>query len=239
MRAIVLAAGKGTRLLRYGDDFPKAMKLLCGKPILSYVLKSLDFLDKKEISVVIGYKREKVLEVFQGYDFVIQDEQLGTGHAVKVCEKSFEDYDGPVLIMLGDMPMFQQQTLLDMFQLQKQNGGCVILTAISERNLPYGRIVRDKNGKFIGVVEEKDCTPEQKQINELNPSIYVFDAKQLFSALGELRADNAQKEYYLTDVPAILQKRGTPVTTHTIRDDIQIIGVNTEEDLELCAQYIK
>lgn len=239
MRAIVLAAGKGTRLLRKGDDFPKAMKPLCGKPILSYVLKSLDFLDKKDISVVVGYKREKVLEAFHGYDFVMQEEQLGTGHAVKVCEKSFDDYDGPVLIMLGDMPMFKQQTLLDMFALQKKTGGCVILTAVSERKLPYGRIIRDESGKFVGVVEEKDCTPEQKLIKELNPSIYVFDAKQLFSALGELRADNAQREYYLTDVPAILQKRGIPVTTHTIRDDVQIIGVNTEEDLELCAKYMK
>ncbi|HNX13695.1 MAG TPA: NTP transferase domain-containing protein [Oscillospiraceae bacterium] len=239
MRAIVLAAGKGTRLLREGDDFPKAMKPLCGKPILSYVLKSLGFLHKKNITVVIGYKREKVLEAFSGYNFVIQEEQLGTGHAVKVCEKSFEGYDGPVLIMLGDMPMFKQQTLLDMFALQKKNGGCVILTAISEQKLPYGRIVRDENGKFAGVAEEKDCTPEQKLIKELNPSIYVFDAKQLFSALGELRSDNAQKEYYLTDVPAILQKRGFPVTTHTIRDDVQIIGINTEEDLELCSKYLK
>lgn len=238
MRAIVLAAGKGTRLLREGDDFPKAMKPLRGKPILGYVLTALEFLDKKDISVVVGYKREKVSEVFSGYNFVVQDEQLGTGHAVKVCEQSFGDYDGPVLIMLGDMPMFKPQTLLDMFALQKVTGGCVILTAISERKLPYGRIIRDENGKFIGVVEEKDCTPEQKQIRELNPSIYVFDAKQLFSALGELRTDNAQNEYYLTDVPAILQKRGVPVTTHTIRDDIQIIGVNTEQDLELCAQYL-
>ena len=239
MRAIVLAAGKGTRLLRDGDDFPKAMKPLCGKPILSYVLQSLNFLDKKDISVVVGYKREKVFEAFHGYDFVVQDEQLGTGHAVKVCEMSFEGYDGPVLIMLGDMPMFKPQTLLDMFELQKQNGGCIILTAISERELPYGRIVRDDNGKFVGVVEEKDCTPEQKKIKELNPSIYAFDAKQLFSALGELRTDNVQKEYYLTDVPTILQKRGISVTTHTIRDDVQIIGVNTEEDLELCAKYIQ
>jgi len=239
MRAIVLAAGKGTRLLREGDDFPKAMKPLCGKPILSYVLKSLDFLGQKDITVVVGYKREKILEAFSGYNFVLQEEQLGTGHAVKVCEKSFDGYDGPVLIMLGDMPMFQPQTLLDMFALQKKNGGCVILTTITEQKFPYGRIVRDKAGNFVGVVEEKDCTPEQKLIKELNPSIYVFDAGQLFSALGELRADNAQREYYLTDVPAILQKRGIPVTTHTIRDDVQIIGVNTEADLALCARYIK
>ena len=239
MKAIVLAAGKGTRLLKEGDDFPKAMKPLCGRPLLAYVLDSLNFIDSKDISVVVGYRRDRITDYFHGYNFVVQDLQLGTGHAVKVCAPSLADYDGPVLVTLGDMPMVRSETFRNMFDLHSRNGGaCTILTVVTDIALPYGRIVRDAEGNFKCVVEQRDCTPEQRLINELNPSIYVFDCKALFAALEMLRSDNAQKEYYLTDVPAIMMAQGLKVTTCTIRDDVQVLGVNDEQDLERCARYI-
>lgn len=240
MKAIVLAAGKGTRLLREGDDFPKAMKPLCGKPLLGYVLDALNFIPRKDICVVVGYKREKITEAFDGYTFVVQEQQLGTGHAAKVCQDALEGYDGPVLVTLGDMPMVKSQTFRDMFETYKRdNCACIILTAVTEQKLPYGRICRDDNGEFSAIVEQKDCTGEQLAIKELNPSIYVFDSKKLFAALSMLRNNNAQSEYYLTDVPKILKNAGEKVKTCTICDDVQIMGINTLEDLAECEKHLK
>lgn len=242
MKAIILAAGKGTRLLQPGDDFPKAMKPMLGKPLLKYVLEALEFIAPADINLVVGYKKEKILEAFdgQGYNFVLQTEQLGTGHAVKVCEQALADYDGPVLICLGDMPMIRRETFEKMAALHaEQNNDCTILTAIMDIDLPYGRIVRDADGKFVGVVEQKDCTPEQLGIKERNPSLYVFDSKKLFAVLAQLKNNNAQGEYYLTDAPALMQQQGMKLGTYTIHDDDQMRGVNTLEDLAECEAILR
>lgn len=239
MKAIVLAAGKGTRIIKKGDDFPKAMKPLLGKPLLGYVLDSLSFLPKKDITVVVGYRREKITEAFGGYNFVVQEQQLGTGHAVKVCEESFAGYDGPVLITLGDMPMIRPETFQNAFRFHRENNcDCTILTGSSEFPLPYGRVIRGKDGEFERIVEQRDCTPEQLLIRELNPSIYVFEAAGLFPALGRLRTQNAQGEYYLTDAPQLMKEQGMKVMTYFIGNDSQILGVNNEEDLARCAALL-
>lgn len=239
MKAIVLAAGKGTRLLKPGDDFPKAMKPLLGKPLLGYVLDALSFIPPRDICVVVGYKKEKILEAYQGYTFVTQDQQLGTGHAAKVCEAALADYDGPVLVCLGDMPMIRRETYEHMMALHReQHNDCTILTAVMELPLPYGRIIRDEKGEFQCVVEQKDCTPEQLAIKELNPSLYVFDAKKLFAVLAELKNSNAQGEYYLTDAPAIMKQKGMKLGTCTVRDDDQMRGINTLEDLAACEEIL-
>lgn len=235
MKAIVLAAGKGTRLLRAGDDFPKAMKPLCGKPLLGHVLDALSFIPKPDVCIVVGYKREKILAAFDGYTFVVQDQQLGTGHAVRVCENALADYDGPVLVTLGDMPMLRTATFTEMIRTHNENGAaCTLLTAVTDLPLPYGRIIRDARGGFERIVEQKDCTPEQLAVRERNPSVYVFDARSLFAALAELKNDNAQHEYYLTDVPALLKKQGRKIALCSLHDDEQILGVNDEEDLARC-----
>jgi len=239
MRAIILAAGKGTRLLKDGDDYCKPMKPLKGRPLLSYVTAALDFIKKEDIFLVVGYKKEKVIEAFSGYSFVVQEEQLGTGHAVKVCEAAFVSYEGPVLIALGDMPMLKKETYVNMAEtFIKEKADCLLLTVVTDRKLSYGRILRGEKGGFAGIVEQKDCTPEQFKINELNPSLYVFDSKKLFQTLGELKNNNAQKEYYLTDAPALMMAKGGRVTTCTIHDDIQVLGVSDESDLALCEKYI-
>ena len=241
MKAIILAAGKGKRLLSEKFNAPKVLREANGKPLLRYVVENLSFIDKKDIIIVAGYKKEMVFDAFQdGFTFAVQDEQLGTGHAVNCAKDAIGDYDGPVLVCYGDMPMFKKSTYENLIKLHNESGNdCTILTGITDRKLAYGRIVRDENGTFVGVVEDKDCTPEQKAINELNVGIYVFDAKKLFPCLTELKSNNAQGEYYLTDVPSIMISKGYKIGNYSTHDGNEILGVNTPEELALCESILK
>lgn len=242
MKAIILAAGKGKRLLSEQFNAPKVLRQANGRPLLSYVVENLSFIpDKKDIVIVAGYKKEMVFEAFpDGYTFAVQSEQLGTGHAVNCAREALEGYDGPVLVCYGDMPLFKKETYENLAALhQKEGNDCTILTGVSDKGLAYGRIIRDENGAFVGVVEDRDCTPEQKKINELNVGIYVFDAKKLFDSLKELKSNNAQGEYYLTDVPSIMMEKGFKIGTYTTHDDTEILGVNTPEDLRICEEILR
>ena len=242
MKAVILAAGKGKRLHSEQFSAPKVLREANGKPLLRYVVNNLSFIpDKKDIIIVAGYKKEMVFNAFnEGYTFAVQDEQLGTGHAVNCAREALKDYDGPVLVCYRDMPLFKKETYENLVKLHEEAGNdCTILTGVSDRGLAYGRIIRDENGSFKGVVEDRDCTPEQKKINELNVGIYVFDSKKLFSCLGELKNSNAQGEYYLTDVPTIMMSKGYKIGTYTTHDDTEILGVNTPEELALCESLLK
>ena len=242
MKAVILAAGKGKRLHSEQFSAPKVLREANGKPLLRYVVNNLSFIpDKKDIIIVAGYKKEMVFNAFnEGYTFAVQDEQLGTGHAVNCAREALKDYDGPVLVCYGDMPLFKKETYENLVKVHEEAGNdCTILTGVSNRGLAYGRIIRDENGDFQCVVEDKDCTPEQKKINELNVGIYVFDSKKLFSCLGELKNSNAQGEYYLTDVPTIMMSKGYKIGTYTTHDDTEILGVNTPEELALCESLLK
>lgn len=242
MKAVILAAGKGKRLHSEQFSAPKVLREANGKPLLRYVVNNLSFIpDKKDIIIVAGYKKEMVFNAFnEGYTFAVQDEQLGTGHAVNCAREALKDYDGPVLVCYGDMPLFKKGTYENLVKVHEEAGNdCTILTGVSDRGLAYGRIIRDENGSFKGVVEDRDCTPEQKKINELNVGIYVFDSKKLFSCLGELKNSNAQGEYYLTDVPTIMMNKGYKIGTYTTHDDTEILGVNTPEELALCESLLK
>ena len=206
MKAVVLAAGKGTRLQTEGCDLPKVMRLACGKPLLSYVLDGLSFIPQEDIILVVGYKKETVLDAFTGCQFALQEEQLGTGHAVMMAENALKGYKGAVLVCCGDMPLLTRATYQALADTHlKEQNDCTILTSESPEVLPFGRIVRDEAGAFVKIVEDRDCTPAEKAIRELNTGLYVFSADKLFPALRQLRNNNAQGEYYLTDVPAILR----------------------------------
>ena len=239
MKAIVLAAGKGKRLQSEKFNAPKVLREANGRALLSYVLENINFIEQKDTSIVVGYMREMVIEKTKGdYLFAVQEEQLGTGHAVASAKEHFVDYDGPVLVLYGDMPMLKKETYQAMVRVHKESGAdCTFLTAISESPLAYGRIVRE-NGKIVDIVEQKDCNAEQLNIKELNVGVYVFNAKDLFENLSKLKNDNAQGEYYLTDVPKIFIAAGKKVEAYTIGDTCEIYGVNTVEDLEFCEKNL-
>lgn len=232
LKAIVLAAGKGTRLRTEGCDLPKVMRLADGKPLLRHVLNGLDFIAPQDIVLVVGYQKEKVVEAFPGYAFAVQEEQLGTGHAVASAEAALVGFSGAVLVCCGDMPLITAETYKALAEAYWESGAaCVFLTGTAAEDLPYGRILRDEKGDFVRVVEDKDCTPEQKQIKELNSGVYVFNAEKLFKALKSLKNNNVQKEYYLTDVPDILRRQGEAVAICKRELGYEIIGVNTPEQL--------
>lgn len=234
LKVIVLAAGKGTRLQTGDSDAPKVMRLACGKPLLWYVLEALAFVDKKDVIIVVGYEKDQIVRCFDGYAFAVQAEQMGTGHAVMAAAGELEGYDGAVLICYGDMPAVRRETYLTFLrEHNKQKNSCTILTGESSIPLPYGRILRDPDGLFLRVVEDRDCTEQERRIAELNSGVYLFDATMLQNALGSLKNDNAQGEYYLTDVPEIISASGGRVGTCRLGLGDEIIGVNTLEQLEL------
>ncbi len=242
MKAIVLAAGKGKRLHSEQFNLPKVMREANGKPLIRHVLGNIDFIDKKDTVVVVGYMKEKVIEnLGSDYLYSVQDEQKGTGHAVMCAAEHFENYDGDVLVLYGDMPLFKKETYKAVIEKHEKSGAdCTLLTAIIDNPPAYGRIVRDeKTGKLSDIVEEKDCTPEQKNIKELNVGIYVFKSKLLFEGLKKLKNNNAQGEYYLTDMPKIFILEGKKVETHAITNEVEIYGVNTVEDLKFCEEQLK
>ena len=233
IKAVILAAGKGTRLQSEGNTLPKVMRLAAGKPLLAHVLNALNFIQAKNCVIVVGYHKETVIKAFPGYAFAEQTEQLGTGHAVMAAFSLLENYDGSLLVCCGDMPLIKRETYLALVDAHNASDNvCTILSGTSDLGLPYGHILRDDNGDFCGMVEDKDATPAQKGIKELNSGVYVFDARSLRGVLSELKSDNAQGEYYLTDAPVLLKKKGLKIGVCFRELGNEIIGVNTPEQLK-------
>ena len=241
MRAIVPAAGKGKRLKIDGSDLPKVMQKACGKPLLETVLGQLDFIDKDDIYIVVGFQKEKIIDYFgDDYHYVLQSEQLGTGHAVMVCKPWFKYYEGTVLVTFGDMPLFRREVMKAMCEFHEANGAaCTLLTAENPDLTMWARIVRDDEGNFMGIVEGKDCTSEQAQIKELFSGVLVFDSKRLFETLPEVDKNNVQHEYYLTEVPELMVGKGWKVLTYKTDDGDDLRGVNTLEDIERCEKVMR
>ena len=232
LKAVVLAAGKGTRMQSEGAALPKVMRTALGQPLLHYVLAALDFIPKSDCVLVVGFMEDRVMEAFPGYTFAHQTEQLGTGHAVMCAGEALGDFSGSILVCCGDMPLIRRETYEELCREHFASGNaCTILSGESDVYLPYGRILRDENGRFTGVVEEKDADDEQKKITELNAGVYVFEYQALRSVLSRLSRSNAQGEYYLTDAPALMQSLGMKVGVCRRGLGLEIIGVNTPDHL--------
>jgi len=233
VKAVVLAAGKGTRLQSEGITLPKVMRPAAGRPLLHYVLDALSFLPRENIILVVGYRKEAVTAAFPQYPAVEQTEQLGTGHAVLSAAPALREFDGSVLVCCGDMPLMRQATYETLVKTHRvQGNACTLLSGFSEEALPYGRIIRSSTGGFARIVEDKDCTPEEQAVRELNAGVYMFEASPLFRMLGRLKQDNAQGEYYLTDVPALILEEGGKVGVCDTCTPGEMLGVNTPSQLE-------
>lgn len=232
--AIVLAAGKGTRMK---SDKPKVLAEALGRPLVAYVMDALATAGIERTLVVVGYRAELVRAALAGragVEFVEQTEQLGTGHAVQVCRDRLAEYDGPVLVVTGDSPLLQVASVRDLLaEFARGRPACILGTLYRGDPAGLGRILRDAAGRFLGIVEEKDATPEQRRITEVNMSTYLFDCRPLLAALEQLRNDNRQREYYLTDCPGILRAQGGEVRALPVLRPCEALSVNTVDELRI------
>lgn len=239
LKVIVLAAGKGSRMHSEEFHLPKVMREAKGQPLLHYVLKALDFAPVKDTVLVTGFMAETVQAAFPDYPAVLQSPQLGTGHAVQCAREHLEGFDGTVLVTYGDMPLLKKETYQAFIAAHRDSGAaCTLLSGTCEWDLPYGRVMIAEDGSFLGVVEDRDCSEEQKKIRALNAGLYCFENNYLLDALSKLQNNNAQKEYYLTDVPLLIKQAGGSVKVYSAELNEQIIGVNTPEQLALVEEYV-
>jgi UDP-N-acetylglucosamine diphosphorylase/glucosamine-1-phosphate N-acetyltransferase len=232
LAAIILAAGKGTRMK---SEKPKVIFPFAEKPMIQRVINTALQVKCDKIVTVVGYQKEQVINSVRencAITFVEQKEQLGTGHAIMVTASEFEHFDGDIFILCGDVPLLSGQTLEKMYaHHQNKQAACTVLTAILDDALKYGRIVRDAKKNVKKIVEFKDASEQEKTINEINSGIYIFHAKNLFSALQKINNNNAQKEYYLTDTLEILNQQGKLVTSVLLEDMMEVSGINSQEQL--------
>ena len=233
MKALVLAAGKGTRLQTEGIDLPKVMRLADGKPLLHYVVESLSFLPPEDIILVVGWKKEAVLAAFPQYPHAVQEQLNGTGGAVQYAAPLLDGYEGHLIVCCGDTPLMSRATFQALAKTHLEEGNsCTMLSARLPEGGSYGRVLREEDGSFQRIVEARDCTPEQAAVTEVNTGTYVFHVPALLSVLNELNQDNAQGELYLTDVPALLKARGLRVGLCDTCSPDEMLGVNTVEQLQ-------
>src|SRR5439155_521252 len=230
LTAIILAAGEGKRMR---SRQPKILHRLCGRPLVAYPLRlARTFADR--VVMVIPPNTEGVAQVAgDGVTMVIQSERLGTGHAVMQAKEACGE--GTILALPGDMPLLAVETVERLVSHHKTTGAAVtLLTAIAENPFGYGRVLRQR-GRVARIVEERDATDDQKKITEIGTSVYCFNARRLWSALAEVRPDNDQGEYYLTDVVAILSRAGATVEAVTVADPSEAQGVTDRKQLAAVA----
>jgi bifunctional UDP-N-acetylglucosamine pyrophosphorylase/glucosamine-1-phosphate N-acetyltransferase/UDP-N-acetylglucosamine pyrophosphorylase len=232
--AVVLAAGKGTRMK---SELPKVLVPVAGRPMIEYVLDTLDAAGFDEVLVVVGYRSDLVRDTLGDrprVKYVEQAEQLGTGHAVMMCRPQLAEHDGPVLVVAGDSPMLQRSSVAALLEeFDRDKPACLLGTANKSDPTGLGRIVRDASGNFLGIVEQRDATPVQRQITEVNMSTYVFNGRDLLWALEQLRSNNAQGEYYLTDCPGALRTAGKTVIARAVLKPVESLSINTPDELRV------
>ena len=234
---IIMAAGKGKRMK---SDLPKALHNLAGKPILNYVLDTVDQLEAKRKILIVGYKSDKIRELIgDKIEYVEQKEQLGTAHAVLQTKRLLSDFKGDVLILSGDVPFLTVKTLKKLLKYhQANNFCCTLVSTILKTPKGYGRIIRDKKGEIKGIIEEVDLSADKKKTTEVNSGIYCFNKDKLFQALEKITPDNKQGEYYLTDSVEILLKEGLTVGNIIVKDYSEILGINSRLDLTDASQKV-
>ncbi|MGF7437848.1 bifunctional UDP-N-acetylglucosamine diphosphorylase/glucosamine-1-phosphate N-acetyltransferase GlmU [Lentilactobacillus senioris] len=222
---IILAAGKGTRMK---SKLYKVLHRLCGKSMVDHVLTQVEKTNMDNVVTIVGYGAEAVEEELgDRTKYVVQKEQLGTGHAVLQAEDLLADLDGTTMVVSGDTPLFTAQTFENLFKYHEdKQAKATILTSKAPDPTGYGRIIRNELGIVTKIVEQKDATADEAAINEINTGVYVFDNQALFKALHQITNDNAQGEYYLTDVIEILKDQGDIVAAYQMADFYESMGVN-------------
>jgi bifunctional UDP-N-acetylglucosamine pyrophosphorylase/glucosamine-1-phosphate N-acetyltransferase len=229
---VVLAAGKGNRM---ESSLAKVLHPVAGAPMLTHVLRTAQKLAPVELAVVIGHQGDRVREAFakqKGIRWVCQKEMRGTGDAVRSAAGVFKGFDGPLLILYGDIPGVRVETLQRLRMVHSSSSNAVtLLTAELEDPEGYGRIIQDPDGSVARIAEEKDATPDEREIKEINSGIGIWESRFLFASLELLRPSNRQKEFYLTDLVGIARNAGKDVGRLRVRYASEVLGVNSREDL--------
>lgn len=238
LSTVIMAAGKGKRMKN--PDRSKVMFELRGKPMIEYVIELSLKIDSELIVPIVGHQKQSVIDFLSTrfadnidrIKFAHQDEQLGTGHAIMQTKEILKDFDGNVLILSGDVPLLKYETVMEFIKYHSGNGfRASLLSAIFDDPFGYGRIIRKDEGTFVDIVEEKDADEAQKKIKEINSGIYIVDNKILFEALTTIKTDNAQGEYYLTDIFKYFRDRNIKIGAVPVGNNLEITGVNTIEQL--------
>ncbi len=242
--AVILAAGEGTRMK---SDLAKVLHEICGLPMITHVLGALSELSPTKTVVIVGHQAEAVIERlssgeqgFEGLEFALQSERLGTGHAVMQARPALSGFTGTIMVLTGDTPLLTGSTLAAFLRFHRETGAsATVMSAVLEDAYGYGRIVKDDNGDLLGIVEQKEATEEQRLIGEFNSGIFCFESNVLFPALDRVDRGNTQGEYYLTDVIGILRSEGNRVAVFRIERSDEVMGVNDREQLALAERMMK
>ncbi|MCO4781052.1 MAG: NTP transferase domain-containing protein [Candidatus Cloacimonetes bacterium] len=238
LETIILAAGKGTRMK---SDLPKVLHPVSGKSMIEHVLDVADQAGVDKHCVVAGFKKDLVIESLSDRNnvtYAIQKEQNGTASAVLCAKDAICDMDSTLLILCGDTPLLKSETIKKFVDIYKDGeAGIIVLSCDFEDSNGYGRIVR-KDGKFVKIQEDKDCSDQEKKIKEINTGIYLGKASIVFEALNLVQNNNAQKEYYLTDILTIAQDKGYRVESIAMGQEDEFLGVNSKDQLEVAEKVL-
>ena len=238
LAVIVLAAGQGKRMK---SPLAKVLQPLAGKPLLQFVLEALDPVRPDRVVVVVGFQADRVRQACAGrtVEFALQEQQLGTGHAVQQAEAALADYSGDVLVLCGDMPFVKSETMIQLIEKHRESGAaCTLLTLKTRKKNDYGRVLRDASGEVARIVEKADAGAQENSVDEFNSGVYCFNKGLLFKALSDLGCSNAQNEFYLTDTIANFAAQRLPLASVVTEDADEIFGVNSPEDLRKAEEIL-
>ncbi|MGI6595166.1 MAG: NTP transferase domain-containing protein [Elusimicrobia bacterium] len=238
LAVVILAAGKGKRL---GGASQKVLREILGKPMLLYLLDTIEKINPQKTIIIVGYKKEDVFKQLKSkrVEYAEQLHLKGTGDAVLQAKMHLENYQGDVLILCGDVPFITTKTINNLILAhRKTDNTATILTALIDNPTDYGRIKRDGEGRVLAIVEELSATAEEKSIKEINTGIYIFKKEPLFDALSKVALDEIKKEYYLTDVIKILSDEGKTIGTHMTETPEESLGINSVEDIEKATHFL-
>lgn len=242
--AVILAAGKGTRMNEgQASSIPKVMFKLLDKPIIDWSVRLIKEAGIERVVLVVGYKKELIENYFKDQvEYAEQVEQLGTGHAVQQAKLLLGGQTEAVIVFYGDNPLYKPETvqkLISQFEAEKPTIAILSVVFENPKFWAFGRIIRDKNNEVIDIIEQKDCNTSQLEIKESNTGFYIFDATWLWENIDNLKTENAQKEYYLTDMIRIAQTQDKRIIAIPVSEEAEALGINTPEQQKQAEQVIK
>lgn len=235
--ALILAAGKGTRMR---TELPKCAFPILGKPMIEYIVENIEKTDIDEIIAIVGHKKEVIQDILKDrVQYAIQEQILGTGHAVLSAAPLLEGKEGTTFILPGDMPLMEYPLMDKLMRAHEEMGNdLTVVTMVMDYPKGYGRIVRDEYGTVKGIVEENDCTESEKQIKEVNSSVYIVNNKALFETLKLIKKNERKGEYYLTDIVALMHQT-YKVNTFIVRNAMVTMGINDLYSISIAEKYLR